>query len=383
MPFQWTGQAYERSISSRCWWYTLYDGGKWSELVRKDDELKQIVEIEYALGDVPKWAQQIVERSINQACPCGHYLFPQPYLEVVSAIGSRTPRTFVHSCFTVERERKRQAMDYCLCLDAWLAGARPEASAHELAALGYRKIDWHTVCADLWQALGERNEVKELLVERVLHNIRWSIKFTFWDDDLASEFGRDQYLGEYARTDDEASIDGYYARPPFYYEKGSPRVQRLEARLDVVCPNWQTWYDQMVEWWLCAPKSFRFLERMLWAIGRERPEQPAGQVPGFLQCRDTYPNQDDAAEWWTAFCAALDSWWRGHSASGNVAEQVNRRLGEVTPAKRWLVRLFLRKLKRLEENGEQLAHLVSAQHRHKRGTKPLQGTLEDAMKTPV
>jgi hypothetical protein len=377
MTFHWNKETYERSISSRCWWFTPYDGGQWNDLIRTDDELRQIVEMETALDSVPQWARQIVERSINSACPCGHYLFPLPYLEVLDAIGSRMPPTFVHSCFTVERERKRHAQDYALCLDAWLAGAPPEAPARELSALGYRQIDWHTVCDDLWQTLGERTQVKELLVERILHGIRWAIKFTFWDDDPASAFGRDQYLGNYARTDDQISIDGYYDRPPFDYERASPRLQRLEARLAEVCPDWKTWRGQLGEWWLCAPKSFRFLERILWSIGRRRPLRPADRVPGFLRCEDTYPNQDDAATWWTAFCAALDGWWRGQLTSDEVAQDIGRRLGEPTPIRRWLVRLFLRKLRRLEENGEQLTHLVNAgsgpagRHR-RRGIKPLQ-----------
>jgi hypothetical protein len=377
MTFRWNKETYERSISSRCWWFTPYDGGQWNELIRADDELRQIVEMETALDGVPQWARQIVERSINSACPCGHYLFPLPYLEVLDAIGTMAPPTFVHSCFTVERERKRQAQDYALCLDAWLAGAPCEAPASELSALGYRRVDWHTVCHDLWQTLGERTQVKELLVERTLHGIRWAIKFTFWDNDPASVFGRDQYLGNYARTDDKVSIDGYYDRPPFDYERASPRIRRLEARLAEVCPDWDTWRGQLGEWWLCAPKSFRFLERILWSAGRERPLHPTDRVPGFLRCEDTYPNQDEATTWWTAFCAALEGWWCSQYTNSKVAQDIGQRLGESTPVKRWLVHLYLRKLKRLEENGVQLTHLVSAGaglagHARRRGTKPLQ-----------
>lgn len=87
-------------------------------------------------------------------------------------------------------------------------------------------------------------------------------------------------------------------------------IQRLEAHLAEICPDWDRFRAQMMEWWLCAPKSFRFLERILWAIGQERPPQNSDRVPGFLQCEDTYPSQDDAARWWTSFCAALNAWWR-------------------------------------------------------------------------
>ena len=373
MSFRWSKDTYEQSLSSRCWWFTPYDGGQWSDTIRADEELRQIVEMETALDDVPQWAQQIVERSIRSACPCGHYSFPQPYLEVLDAIGAQAAPDLVHSCFTVARTRKRQAQDYALCLDAWLAGAPPEAPARELAALGYRQIDWHAACADLWQTLGERTEVKELLVERMLQDLRWSIKFTFWDGDPATAFGRDQYLGDYAHADDgagAASIDGYYERPTFYYQQASPRVQRMEARLDELLPDWEVWRGQLTEWWLCAPKSFRFLERILWAIGQGRPLQPGDRVPGFMRCEDTYPDQAEAAQWWAAFCTALDGWWRGQPAGGEVAADVQERLGAPTPVKRWLARLFLCKLVRLEENGAQLANFVRADHDHRRGTQP-------------
>jgi hypothetical protein len=171
MSFQWSKETYEQSLSSRCWWFTPYDGGQWSGAIQADEELRQIAEMEAALGDVPPWAQQVVERSIRSACPCGHYLFPQPYLEVLDAIGAQTAPDLVHSCFTVAHTRKRQAQDYAFCLDAWLAGASPEAAARELTALGYRQIDWHATCTALWQTLGERTEVKHWLVRLFLYKL--------------------------------------------------------------------------------------------------------------------------------------------------------------------------------------------------------------------
>jgi len=45
-------------------------------------------------------------------------------------------------------------------------------------------------------------------------------------------------------------------------------------------------------------------------------------------------------------------------APGAILANVARRLGEPTPAKRWLVRLYLRRVRRLQENGEQFAQLV-------------------------
>ncbi|HIJ64708.1 MAG TPA: hypothetical protein HPP77_02050 [Candidatus Hydrogenedentes bacterium] len=355
---EWTKETYEASVSSRCWWYTRYgDGGdparEYGCDIAADTELRQIVEMEHELDGVPEWAQQVVERSINFLPGCGHYLFPQPQLEAVSAIGSETPPDFVHGCYTVERERKRQMMDYVLCLDAWLAGGSPDAVGAELMALGYRQIDWPKVCSDLWKVLGKRTELKELLIERLIHSQRWKIKQMAWEDDLAPAFGRDEYLGDYAASGCE--IDGctYVSRPlPNFVEDASPRVQKLEARLAEICPDWE-WFRYTIQYgWLCAPKAFRFLERLLWAIGKERravhthdnPLETGDKVPGFLQCVDTYPNPDEVTGWQRAFVAALRGWWRGERLEGNVANEVNQRLGEPTPVKRWLVRLLVHKL---------------------------------------
>lgn len=369
--FEWSKEVFENSISSRCWNYTPYEEGwdgarKYGADLPKDDELRQIVEMEQELGIVPEWARQLVERDINYVCPCGHYLFPKPYLEAVSAIGSQSVAPMIHTCFTVERERKKEMMDYCLCLDAWLAGASPEAPARELMVLSHRKIDWMTVCADLWEVLGDHSERKCLLVERFLHLIRHSIKWCVWDDDLATEFGRDQYLGDY--IPETARYGNPALRIAGFQEKASPRVKRIEARLAEISEGLPV---DLEEWWLCAPKAFRFLERNLWMIGKEGLHREGEEIPCFLQCEDTYPNQDKVAEWYRAFCAALSGWWREQPEKGDVADEVNQRLGETTPVKRWLVRLLLRKLRRLEQNDEQFTNLVAPKHNHKRGTSPV------------
>lgn len=398
MNRKWCKENYEKSVSSRCWLSTPYERGwdgsrKYGIDLSADDELRQIVVMERELGSVPEWAQQIVERSMKFLPTCGHYLFPQPYIEVVSAIGSQTPPDFVHGCYTVERERKKQMMDYVFCLDAWLAGVGPEAAARELTALGYRHIDWHTVCANLWKVLGERTELKELLVERLIHSQRWKIKTMIWDDGLAADFGRDQYLGTLSETRDSrnpAKLNCYIGPPVFGFDEGaSPRIQRLEARLAEICPDWGDRFTEgkfqhlITCGWLCAPKAFRYLERLLWQIGKggrradglgKRGQIEDGEkVPGFLQCEDTYPNQDQATEWWRAFCTALQGWWREHPEKGDVAYQVNQRLGEGTPVKRWLVRLFVRRLQVLLEisydGPHGIARFVNPRPSSKRGTR--------------
>jgi hypothetical protein len=171
-------------------------------------------------------------------------------------------------------------------------------------------------------------------------------------------------LGDLAGSGDRY---GTSFRDPFFAERQVPRVKTLEARITELCSDGE-WFVELVHCtWLCAPKSFRFLERILWSVGRERRPEPGEAVPGFLQCEDTYPDHEAAAEWWSRFLAALSAWWQEQDAEGDIADDAYRRLGDRTPVKRWLVRLLARKLRRLEENGEQLTHLVRPKHRHRRG----------------
>ena len=93
--------------------------------------------------------------------------------------------------------------------------------------------------------------------------------------------------------------DGKITRIAGFQENASPRVKRIESRLAEM--NCQVPLD-LREWWLCAPKSFRFLERNLWVIGMGRSPEDAEDIPGFLQCEDTYPNQDEVAAWYASFC---------------------------------------------------------------------------------
>jgi len=164
-------------------------------------------------------------------------------------------------------------MDYCLFLDTWLAGAGPEAASRELTLLGHRKVDWEVGCADLWQILGPREEWRELAVERVLHLLRFWVKFAVWDDDRASQYGRGEYVGTckgLSRPFEEIDM-----LLPAFDEASSPRLRRLEERLASACPSALRWDDTFVPvWWLCAPKAFRFLERNLWQIGQGRRVAP-------------------------------------------------------------------------------------------------------------
>ncbi len=380
--FEWSKDIYENSITSRCWWFTGYDDGWFAPGLAGDDELQAIVRMEVELTGLPGWASKIVETSIRSVPPCGHYSFPKAYLETLDAIGKEQPKSFVHTCFTVDSERKRQMMDYCLCLDAWLQGTRPESPAKELAALGHRSVDWASVCKDLYNILGEHTELKDLLVERILFQTRWWIKSSVWDDDRAANFGRSQYLGDFTETGCFATDNGNPdLRAPTFRLDASPRVREMEIRLKEICSDWPWFKNLIVEGsWPCAPKSFRYLERLLWSVGKERPSvslpsypmDSGDDVPNFLHAEDTCPSSEEAAKWWREFLEALEAWWWNQSTDGSVAEDVFFRLRKRTEVKRWLVRLYVHRLRLLARHGAKVGRLVDPRSGKGWGKKALE-----------
>jgi hypothetical protein len=337
---------------------------------------------------VPDRARLVVETALQFLPPCGHYTFPLAFLEATSAIGSGTPPALIHGCYAAERRRKERMLDYAFCLDAWLAGAGPEEAAAELVLRGRDIADWPKVCADVWRVLGPRDEAKELRVERLVHRERWWVKTHVWDDDSRDVFCRDRYMGDIRGSGDSYGNPDF--KDPYFTERASPRVKELEKCAAALAGGSEFPWGGSEDTWLCSPKAFRFLERALWSIGNGGRPPGAGEAPGFLQCEDTCPSHDEAAEWWRDFLAALDGWWRGEPAGGRrsgspegsacpdgrgaVAEDVNARLGEATPVKEWLVRLYAHRLRVLASVGGEIRRLVAPTTGGWRGTAPLPWT---------
>jgi len=385
-PFEWTKDTWSASLSSRCWCFTPYEegwrgSGRTGEDPASDRELAEITAMEFDLRSLPEWVREVVEGPINWVGFCGHYRFPLSFLDAVDAIGSGKAPVLNHTCYTVDADRKRRLSDYALCLDAWLAGARPESAAGQLVVRSQARIDWPAVCRDLWNVIGERTPVKAMLVERLLHRTRWWLAATVWDDDDGTGWVRDAYVGDWRDRDGLVADNGNPRfRPGGFDETASHRVRELEKRLQAACPHWHWFKTVIVEFsWPCAPKAFRFLEKTLWCIGKERPvinlpsfplENPE-PVPDFLQCRDTCPDQEAAGRWWKAFLEGLNDWWRDKSMSSDLSKDLARRLGEPTAVKRWLVRLLVRRLEVLADG--HLKAMVDPPADSWRGSKPVDG----------
>ncbi len=97
----WSQETWEASVSGQCWWFTPYDAGwddckKYGGDIEADTELQQIVAMEEEISPVPGWARDFVRISVHLPAPCGHYSFPRPCLDAISAIGSgKLPRHII------------------------------------------------------------------------------------------------------------------------------------------------------------------------------------------------------------------------------------------------------------------------------------------------
>lgn len=318
-----------------------------------------LVQQEQLLGTLPLWASELAE-IINYLPFCPHASFPFPYLKVLDAIGSGVVPAVNHGCYSVDRARKDRMTDYIFCMDAWRAGASVQQAAAALSQHESSVVDWRKVCEDLWTVLGERSELKLLLISRILHRERWWVKTLLWDDDPGNKRMRDQYLGE-AHID--ATYAGDYGNPgfkdPYGIELAAPEVIRMEKELSETCPDWPAFQTAIHSTWLCGPKAFRFLEKLLWCVGKEKmvmhlpsfPLENEQKIPGFLQCADSYPDVEAARDWLSRFYAGIEAWLQDEAPQDEAAVDVADRLGARTELKVWLCGLFYKKLRMLAPFG--------------------------------
>lgn len=333
----WNHTDYQLSLTSRCWAYTPYDAG-WQgcPALREDDELRRLHAEELALEPVPSWARTVLERHLTYLPGCPHAAFPLPFVDIFDAIGARACLPFVHSCYTVPASRKERMVPYIEALQDWLAG-RPGTDGP-----GFRVA--------LWEVLGSATPTKRLLVERLVHRLKWWCKAMTWDDDARDRFYQDDDLG------DICCRGNHYGNPrfrdPYWTELRAPRVQELETQLAALCPEWPWFRDCIHSTWLCGPKAFRYVERILWCIGQVEQadnlvaRHQAGEldIPFFLDCADTYAGMVDVAPWFTDAVAVCRAFRSGGTVASPRQADLLERLRGYGPAKAWLVGLFARKL---------------------------------------
>ena len=363
----WTRENYEKSVTSRCWSCTPCDAG-WEEGrqygvdVATSPELRAIFEEEMALGSVPEWAVEVVDRMLDSLPMCGHYSFPQPVLSICEAIRQQRCPDMVRGHYTADPDRKRLMSYYVYCLDAWLQGAALEVARAELAMRDDLGKDWGSIVEAIYEALGARCGPKALLVRRLIHRQRWWIKTLIWPGDQRDMFMLDTYSGD-ARGD-EAEY-GAYGNPPFgdpyFAELRVPEVEDMSGRIREMGD--EELLGDIEHSHLCAPKAFRHLEKRIIAIGRMGSESVAEEHRPILQCEDTYPDFSSYKAWYESFMSSLSAWLEGDAEALPA-------LGDVAPAGHWLARILRYKLQLYEEHNP-FGRLVGAKPGGRSGTKTI------------
>jgi len=366
---QWSKENYEKSVTSQAWGATPYDAGweesqKYGEDLPGSTELRGIFDEEMSLDAVPDWAKEIITRMIGPFPMCGHYAFPQPLIHICEAIGNETAPEFVCGCYTADSERKVLMSYYVYCLDAWFKDAPLEVVIAELAMRDDLGKDWAKIVAAIYKSLGPPTEQKLLLVERLIHRLRWWIKTHIWFDDKRNRFMLDVYSGD-ARGD-EVDYSAYGNPPfgdPYFAELKLPEIKELIQQIRAIVPDAQKYLDAIESTWLCAPKVFRYLERIIIDVGNVDSENAPDYGTAILQCEDTYPDIASYQKWYSAFMLSLTDWLDGDS-------QTLGDLGDINPVKHWLARILMHKL-RLYEKHDPFGNMVGAKSSGKDGGKKL------------
>jgi len=359
---------YEKSVTSTAWPSSPYDTGvandkrgEWEDRILSNSELKGILEEELNLGKIPEWAAEIVNRQISTFPPCGHYTFPRPLHEVVDAIKNEKCPDFVISCYTADAERKKLMSYYVYCLDAWLKKAPVEIALAELQMRDALGKDWKQILSNIYETLGEPTEERSLVIRRLIHRLRWWLKTLTWLDDKRDRSQLDVYSGD-IRGDEEW---GYYGNPPFadpyFTEQQLPEVKEMTSLIREKVPEGEGFVVRTESTWLCGPKVFRYLERLILGTGDTGRSKKMDTTSSILQCEDTYPNVESYRGWYSSFVNSLVKWLKG-------TDDGNSDFGESTPVKHWLFRMLRFKLQLLEEWGT-FGKLTGIQEAGKSGGK--------------
>lgn len=223
--------------------------------------------------------------------------------------------------------------------------------------------DWPEIVTSIYQSLGSPSEQKVLLVRRLVHRLRWWIKTLIWFDDKRDRYMLDVYSGD-ARGD-EAKYSAYGNSPfgdPYFKERELPEMEELAKQICGI-PGGKKLLDRIESTWLCAPKVFRYLEKLILEIGSINSGNIPNNDVSILQCEDTYPDIASYKRWYSPFISSLKAWLDGNCKA--LSE-----LGEITPVKHWLVRVLRHKL-RLYEKYDPFGSLIGAKPSGKSGNKTI------------
>lgn len=226
-----------------CWeWSNVYKDE--SEI---DEETRKISIMQEKLGRIPKWASD-VRQQITCISPCGHYSFPEQIDLICKGVGNKKPNPDFRGCYQVSPEMKDKMKDYLFCLTAWLSNRNIDAVIAE-------KPLCEELIKKIYSALGSQNELKNLLVKRLIKRHEWWLKVIPLDT---------------WRT--RKNLYSWYNEPEgvdlFSDEYKDPEIKSLEEEIfEKSKKTTEAFLEKICNSWLCHYKAFRYIETAIQSIG--------------------------------------------------------------------------------------------------------------------
>ncbi|MGB3478174.1 MAG: hypothetical protein WBB67_03330 [bacterium] len=226
-----------------CWeWSNVYKDE--SEI---DEETRQINFMQEKLGRIHKWASD-VRQQITCISPCGHYSFPEQIELICKGIGDKRPAPNFRGCYQVSPEVKKKMEDYLFCLTSWLSNRNINAAIVE-----------NPLCEDLikkiYLTLGNQNDLKNLLVERLIKRHEWWLKVIPLDTWSTRKTPHSWY-------NEPEGID------LFSDEYKDPEIKLLEEKIrERLKETSEIFIKHIRHSWLCHYKAFRYIEIAIHSIG--------------------------------------------------------------------------------------------------------------------
>ncbi|MHA2006877.1 MAG: hypothetical protein ACXABO_02670 [Promethearchaeota archaeon] len=333
---EFTKKNYSRSITSKCWAYTPLDAG-WLESVKYGEDLpnnldvKKIFELEMSIPDIPCWAEELAVSQIANIPMCGHYLFPKNVKEILEGIRDEKTIDFFTSCYTVPPDRKATVEIIVKILEAWLNEEEEKTFSFRLNLNQEENIN-NKVIENIYLALGKLTQEKVVQVKRLRNRLKWWIKTFIWRDYNHKSFTKDIFS-----TIDKSGNKDYGNKgfsDPYFTELELEENKNLENKI-LENKNLDSKIITLIHsTWLCAPKFFRYLEKIILKIGHS-------QIDVFPDKLTSINKQEYGEKYYKIINGLLPF----------VEEKKkNEWIGDHTAIKEWLVRILLLKLKLYEKH---------------------------------
>jgi hypothetical protein len=355
----WQEEAYEASLTRTCFSSTAYDEGWSNQDVRNDTEMRRLLEMEHAVQPVRVWNRKVV-RQIEEMPPCG-WCFPE-YVETVCrgiGAGAKWGAWSAPKCYTVGPERLALMAHYAVCLDGWVKRVPAETVAGDLARQASGGRDWHAIASRIWDTLGEPSPLRVLLVSRLLARLRFWLRAPF--EPLKAD---DNWRLGYFYTNAMSREGGW---DYFSFDRHDPECVELDEQIRAKVSHPNRWLDLIASTWPCAPKVFRYLERIIIAIGAleegddRSPTELAGKDHGkpVLDRETTYLDSATSRRLFGTAIHALSA-YVGNGVAASPApdadedslfsNRLREVLGEASPDRVWLAALLLKRVTLFESN---------------------------------